>query len=145
MGSPPRQRKLNPNHDQCPEWGPEASHSASVYEPWIIGQVTGVRVDESTVERIVRVLSTPESRPIDVNRARLERMKRELALDHAAGSRPFLHPHGVSTDPNRGSRRMGGRWAAKRMILGRPASDQIGWVGRKGERAPAPIKSQRVV
>lgn len=85
MGSPPRQRKLHPNHDQCPEWGPKASHSASVYEPWIIGQVTGVRVDESTVERIVRVLSTPESRPIDVNRARLERMKRELALDHAVG------------------------------------------------------------
>jgi hypothetical protein len=42
-------------------------------------------VDESTVERIVRVLSAPEARPIDVNRARLERMKRELALDHAAG------------------------------------------------------------
>ena len=50
-----------------------------------VGQVTGIRVDESTVERIVRVLSTPETRPIDVNRARLERMKRELALDHAAG------------------------------------------------------------
>jgi hypothetical protein len=68
-----------------PEWGPKASHSSSVYEPWIIGQVTGIRVDESTVERIVRALSTPETRPIDVNRARLERMKRELALDHAAG------------------------------------------------------------
>ena len=72
-------------HDQCPEWGPKASHSAGVYEPWIVGQVTGIRVDESTVERIVRVLSTPETRPVDVNRARLERMKRELALEHAAG------------------------------------------------------------
>ena len=85
MGTPPRQRKLHPRHDQCPEWGPQASHSSSVYEPWVIGQVTGIRVDESTVERIVRVLSTPETRPIDVNRARLERMKRDLALDHAAG------------------------------------------------------------
>jgi len=47
--------------------------------------VTRVRVDESTVERIVRVLSAPETQPIDVNRARLERMKRELALDHASG------------------------------------------------------------
>ena len=36
---------------------------SSVYEPWIIGQVTGIRVDESTLERIVRVLSTPETRP----------------------------------------------------------------------------------
>jgi DNA invertase Pin-like site-specific DNA recombinase len=85
MGTPPRQRKLHPRHDQCPDWGPKASHSSNVYEPWIIGQVTGIRVDESTVERIVRVLSAPEARPIDVNRARLERMKRELALDHAAG------------------------------------------------------------
>jgi len=66
MGTPPRQRKLHPRHDQCPEWGPKASHSSGVYEPWIIGQVTGIRVDESTVERIVRVLSTPETRPIDV-------------------------------------------------------------------------------
>ena len=82
MGSPPRQRKLHPKHELCPDWGPKASHSASVYEPWIVGQVTGIRVDESTVERIVRVLSAPEGRPIDVNRARLERMKRELAFDH---------------------------------------------------------------
>lgn len=85
MGSPPRQRKLRPKHELCPDWGPKASHSANVYEPWIVGQVTGIRVDESTVERIVRVLSAPEARPITVNRARLERMKRELALDHAAG------------------------------------------------------------
>ena len=42
-------------------------------------------MDESTVERIVRVLSTPPAHPVDVNRARLDRMKRELALDHAAG------------------------------------------------------------
>jgi DNA invertase Pin-like site-specific DNA recombinase len=85
MGTPPRQRKLHPRHEQCEEWGPKASHSSNVYEPWIIGQVTGIRVDESTVERIVRVVSAPEARPIDVNRGRLERMKRELALDHAAG------------------------------------------------------------
>src|SRR5450759_714862 len=85
MGTPPRQRKLHPRHDQCLEWGPKASHSSGVYEPWIIGQVTGIRVDETTVERIVRVLSTPPAHPVDVNRARLDRMKRELALDHAAG------------------------------------------------------------
>ena len=85
MGTPPRQWKLHPRHDECPEWGPKASHASSIYEPWVIGQVIGIRVDESTVERILRVLSTPETRPIDVNRARLERMERELALDHAAG------------------------------------------------------------
>jgi len=85
MGTPPRQRKLHPRHDQCLEWGPKASHSSGVYEPWIVGQVTGIRVDETTVERIVRVLSTPPAHPVDVNRARLDRMKRELALDHAAG------------------------------------------------------------
>jgi hypothetical protein len=85
MGTPPRQRKLHPRHDQCAEWGPKASHSSGVYEPWIVGQVTGIRVDDPTVERIVRVLSTPRARPVEVNVARLERMRRELALDHAAG------------------------------------------------------------
>ncbi len=68
-----------------PGVGSKASHSADVYEPWIVGKVTGIRVDEGTVTRIVRALSSPERRPVDVNRARLERMKRELALDHAAG------------------------------------------------------------
>lgn len=50
MGTPPRQRKFHPRHDQRPDWGPKASHSSNVYEPWIIGQVTGIRVDESTVD-----------------------------------------------------------------------------------------------
>jgi hypothetical protein len=39
----------------------------------------------SSIGPSVMVLSAPETRPIDVNRVRLERMKRELALDHAAG------------------------------------------------------------
>ncbi len=65
--------------------GSEASYSSDAYEPWVVGQVTGVRVDDATVERIVRVLSTPSVTPSDVSRARVERMKRDLALDHAAG------------------------------------------------------------
>lgn len=85
MGTPPRQRKMHPRHDECPEWGPKASYSSDAYEPWVVGQVTGVRVDDVTVERIVRVLSTPSVTPSDVSRARVERMKRDLALDHAAG------------------------------------------------------------
>ncbi|MFN8629556.1 MAG: hypothetical protein U0838_04310 [Chloroflexota bacterium] len=82
MGTPPRRRKLHPRHDRCPEWGRKASHSSEVYEPWIVGQVTEVRVDDDTIERIVRVLSTPDAPPVDVNQARLERMKAR------AGARP---------------------------------------------------------
>lgn len=85
MGTPPRARKLHPHHEQCPEWGRQASYSASVYEPWVVGQVTGVRIDESTTERIIRALTSKESAPDDADRARMERLKRELALDHAAG------------------------------------------------------------
>jgi hypothetical protein len=40
------------------------SHSSGVCEPWIIGQVTGIRVDESTVERIVRVLVHARDTPM---------------------------------------------------------------------------------
>ena len=84
-GTPPRQRKMHPRHDECPEWGPKASYGSDTYEPWVVGQVTGVRIDDATVARIVRVLATPGAKPSNANRARVERMKRELALDHAAG------------------------------------------------------------
>ena len=76
---------MHPRHDAGPEWGPKASYSSGVYEPWVVGQVTGIRVDAATVEQIVRVLSTPNVMPSDVSRARVERMKRDLALAHAAG------------------------------------------------------------
>jgi len=43
MGTQPRQRKMHPHHEDCPDWGPKASYSAEAYEPWIVGQVTGTR------------------------------------------------------------------------------------------------------
>ncbi len=85
MGTPPRQRKMHPHHDSCPDWGPKASYGSDTYEPWIVGQVTGIRVDDATIERIVRVLAAPDIKPSNANRARVERMKRVLALEHAAG------------------------------------------------------------
>ena len=85
MGTPPRQRKMHPRHEDCPDWGPKASYSAHAYEPWIVGQVTGIRVDQETIDQVIRALSAPKVLPRDGNRARMERMKRELALDHAAG------------------------------------------------------------
>ena len=75
---------MHPRYDECPEWSPKASYSSDAYEPWVVGQVTGIRVDDATIERIVRVLSTPNVTPSHVSRARVERMKRDLALDHAA-------------------------------------------------------------
>ena len=65
--------------------GPKASYSAEAYEPWIVGQVTGIRVDQATIDQVIRALSAPKVLPLDANRARTDRMKRELALDHAAG------------------------------------------------------------
>ena len=85
MGTPPRQRKMHPRHKDCADWGPKASYSAEAYEPWIVGQVTGIRVDQATIDQVIRAVSTPKVMPLDANRARMERMKRELALDHAAG------------------------------------------------------------
>ena len=42
-------------------------------------------VDNATIEQVIRALAAPKVLPLDANRGRMERMKRELALDHAAG------------------------------------------------------------
>ena len=72
MGSPPRQRKMHPRHEDCPDWGPKASHSSEAYEPWVVGQVTGIRVDQATIDQVIRALSAPKVLPLDANRARCE-------------------------------------------------------------------------
>ena len=69
----------------CPRHQVRAPVPRSMGEPWIVGQVTGIRVDQATIDQVILALSAPKVLPLDATRARMERMKRELALDHAAG------------------------------------------------------------
>ena len=85
MGTPPRTRKLHPRHEGCPAWGAQASYSSRTWEAAIIEQVRKVRHDGATIARIVSVLHKPAERPSTTTRPRIERRKRELAMDVAEG------------------------------------------------------------
>jgi hypothetical protein len=81
-GRSQRRQVLHP--DPCPAWGPLASRPRSAWEPLVEGQLAAMRVDETVVERVRRVLSAPASTPIDTTKGRLERQMKALAGDHVA-------------------------------------------------------------
>ena len=85
MGTPPRVRKLHPDHRLCSDWGWQASHSVEAYEPWIVSQVLGIRTDEETVDSIVQALSAGSSARQAPASGRFDEARRSLALEHAAG------------------------------------------------------------
>lgn len=50
----------------------------------MLAQLATIRLDDNLVSQVVGALDSAQ-RPVSLDRARLERSKRELALDHAAG------------------------------------------------------------
>ncbi len=81
MGNTERVAKLHT--DPCPAWGTKARISASTWEAPVMAQLGSLRLDSSVRAQIVAVLSAGE-RPVSMDRARLKRQMRELALEHAA-------------------------------------------------------------
>ena len=85
MGTPPRRRKAHPRHQHCPEWGPQKGYSSPIYERLIGRQLSGVKFDAATKAKLTRALLARQTPVVDVTDRRIERMKRDLALEHAAG------------------------------------------------------------
>ena len=81
MGNTERIAKLHT--DPCAAWGSKARIGASTWETPILAQLGSIKLDNSVRAQIVAVLSAGE-RPVTMDRARLERQMRELALEHAA-------------------------------------------------------------
>ena len=77
-----RHRKLHPG--ACDAWGPTARLGDETWETPILAQVAGLTLDAATIGGVVAALGSAQ-RPVAIDRARLERQMRELALDHAAG------------------------------------------------------------
>jgi len=63
--------------------GSKARIPASTWEVLVLAQLGSLRVDNAMRAQITAVLSAGE-RPVTMDRARLERQMRELALEHAA-------------------------------------------------------------
>jgi hypothetical protein len=77
-----RHRKLHPS--PCESWGEQARYGDETWEQPILAQVADIELDDATVAAIVRALGSAP-RPIAIDRARIDRQMRDLALDHAAG------------------------------------------------------------
>ncbi len=81
MGNSERVAKLHT--DPCAGWGSKARIAATTWEVPILAQLGSLRVDHAMRAQITAVLSAGD-RPQTMDRARLERQMRELALEHAA-------------------------------------------------------------
>ncbi len=77
-----RHRKLHV--DPCEDWGRRARLGDEVWEEPILAQLDGVELDEATIGAVVASLGSGP-RPVALDRARVERQIRDLALEHAAG------------------------------------------------------------
>jgi hypothetical protein len=77
-----RHRKLHVN--PCPDWGKRARLGDEVWEEPILAQLEGIELDDGTIAAVVASLGSGP-RPVALDKARIERQIRELALEHAAG------------------------------------------------------------
>ena len=78
-----RHRKHHP--DPCEAWGRKARLGDETWEVPVLAQVAGIALDEDTMASVVAALGTTRQ-PVAIDRARIDRQMRELALEHAAGS-----------------------------------------------------------
>jgi hypothetical protein len=76
-----RHRKLHPG--PCDAWGPQARYGDETWEVPVLAQVAGLTLDDGVIARVVAALGSPD-RPVGLDRARIERQMRDLALDHVA-------------------------------------------------------------
>jgi len=77
-----RHRKLHSS--PCDAWGRKARLADTIWEEPVLAQVAGIAVDDATIASVVAVLGSTK-RPVEMDRARIDRRIRELALEHAAG------------------------------------------------------------
>ena len=77
-----RHRKLHPG--PCEAWGSRARLGDETWESPVLAQVGGIRLDDATIASVVAALGGAR-RPIAMDRARIERQMREVALEHVRG------------------------------------------------------------
>jgi hypothetical protein len=76
-----RHRKLHPQ--PCEAWFKRARLGDETWESAVLAQLAGVRLDDATIAAVVATMSS-DRRPVAIERGRLDRQIRELALEHAA-------------------------------------------------------------
>lgn len=70
----------------CAEWGPRRTQPTLWYEETVAAQVTSIDLSDASLARIVAAVTAPElPAPASITRGQMDRRRRDLALDHAAG------------------------------------------------------------
>ena len=77
-----RHRKLHPG--PCDAWGQQARYGDEVWEAPVLAQAAAMHLDDASIVKVVAMLGAAE-RPVTLDKVRLERQLRELALDLAEG------------------------------------------------------------
>ena len=76
-----RHRKLHP--EPCEAWGSKARLGDETWEGAVLEQLAQVRLDDATIAAVVATLAS-DRKPLAIEKGRIERQLRELALEHAA-------------------------------------------------------------
>jgi hypothetical protein len=77
-----RHRKHHANPYKA--WGRKARLGDATWETPVLAQVAGIALDDRTMAAVVAALGSSKQ-PVEIDRARIDRQIRELALEHAAG------------------------------------------------------------
>ena len=78
-----RHRNLHP--EPCVDWGRRARLSDEAWEAPVLAQVGGIELDDGVIARVVAAALGSARRPVTIDRARIERQMRDLALEHVGG------------------------------------------------------------
>jgi hypothetical protein len=76
-------RKVHPK--PCEAWGPRPKFLQETWETPVLAQMSGMELSDGVMARIVAALGSTV-RPVAIDRSRIERQMRELALEHAGGA-----------------------------------------------------------
>jgi hypothetical protein len=77
-----RHRKLHAS--PCEAWGRKARLGDETWETPVLAQVAGIALDDITMASVVAALGSSQQ-PVAIDRARIDRQIRELALEYAGG------------------------------------------------------------
>lgn len=80
-----RTRRAHPFDRPCGQWGGQATYPSAIWEGPIGEQVAALRVDDTTMAAVVAALGSASPAPVPADAWRLDRRRRDLALEHAAG------------------------------------------------------------
>ena len=77
-------RRRKQHAKPCDAWGPRARLGDATWEGPVLAQVAGIALDDVTMASVVAALGSTQQ-PVAIDRARIDRQIRELALEHAGG------------------------------------------------------------